>query len=211
MSHIDRKLNAVKATFGETTVAVDLRRLADRPVLPPLAPTRPWDISFVTTVKTASPESLLAPHAVVSVPGAAAVKSGLLLWADALDASHTVAQDHEDHTTCSYWHAIMHRREPDFGNCKYWCRRVGAHPIHAELRNGALQILRGSARGDVVDYMTDVEVEEDWQPERLVDACELACQPGADAEFVRCLEQIQVLEFALLLDYSHREAIGTLV
>ena len=58
---------------------------------------------------------------------AKAVVSGLWLWHDFLDTSHTISQSIET-PTGSFWHAIMHRREGDFSNAKYWYRRVGSHP-----------------------------------------------------------------------------------
>ena len=58
--------------------------------------------------------------------------AGLWLLADDLDRSHTISQS-IDTPTGSYWHAILHRREGDFGNAKYWFHRVGNHPVIAEL------------------------------------------------------------------------------
>ena len=60
--------------------------------------------------------------------------SGLWLLAGDLDRSHALSQSL--HTAeGSYWHGIMHRREGDFGNAKYWFRRVGSHPVAAQLRD----------------------------------------------------------------------------
>src|SRR3954470_17321708 len=52
------------------------------------------------------------------------LKAALLLWNDHLDESHTIAQEIEN-ADGSMLHAIMHRREPDYFNSKYWWRRVG--------------------------------------------------------------------------------------
>ena len=30
-------------------------------------------------------------------------------------------------------HAIMHRMEGDYGNCRYWCRRAGGEELYAEV------------------------------------------------------------------------------
>ena len=73
--------------------------------------------------------AVLAHHDAVSiVSDYAEVLAGLWLYVDDLDRSHTISQD--IHTpTGSYWHAIMHRREGDFWNAKYWFRKVGNHPV----------------------------------------------------------------------------------
>lgn len=61
-----------------------------------------------------------------------AVYAGLWLYIDELDRSHAISQGIDD-ATGAYWHGIMHRREGDFSNAKYWFRRVGAHPVIAEV------------------------------------------------------------------------------
>lgn len=54
--------------------------------------------------------------------------AGLWLYVDDLDRSHTVSQSLED-TTGAYWHGIMHRREGDYSNSRYWMRRAAGHPL----------------------------------------------------------------------------------
>ena len=44
-----------------------------------------------------------------------------------LEPSHTISQGISS-PSGSYWHGIMHRREPDYANAKYWFRRVGPAP-----------------------------------------------------------------------------------
>ena len=65
-----------------------------------------------------------------------AVKAGLHLLNDDLDHAHELAQAHEGDKTCDYWHAILHRREGDFENAKYWLRQVGRHPVLSRVHDG---------------------------------------------------------------------------
>lgn len=60
------------------------------------------------------------------------ILAGLWLYVDELGRSHEVSQA-IDSSTGSYWHAIMHRREGDFGNSKYWLLKTGDHPVICEL------------------------------------------------------------------------------
>ncbi len=59
--------------------------------------------------------------------------SGLWLLAGDIDRSHTLSQDITN-AEGSFLHAIMHRREGDFGNAKYWFNRVGKHPVLNQLQ-----------------------------------------------------------------------------
>lgn len=69
---------------------------------------------------------------VASLSAPPEIQAGLWLYLDDLDRSHPIAQE-IDTPTGSYWHAIIHRREGDFSNAKYWFRRVGNHPVIAQL------------------------------------------------------------------------------
>jgi hypothetical protein len=111
--------------------------------------------------------------AIPDLPLSPLVQAGLWLLAGDLDASHNISQSDES-PEGSFWHGIMHRREGDFGNAKYWFRRVGTHPV--------LQRLAATDYGD---------------PMRFVDACERATRrKGADADQ---LAEPQWLEWQSLL------------
>ncbi|MCH7904666.1 MAG: hypothetical protein IH944_08905 [Armatimonadetes bacterium] len=68
----------------------------------------------------------------------AAIKSnpylvaGIWLYVDDLQKSHVVSQGLDD-PTGAYWHAIMHRREGDFWNSKYWLRQTQRHEACASI------------------------------------------------------------------------------
>lgn len=91
-------------------------------------------------------DQLLAPGRVRDRESAEACLAALWLWGDDLDRSHRISQGLHGQDGC-YWHGIMHRREGDFSNAKYWMRRVGEHPIHDAL-NRAARELAAEASGD---------------------------------------------------------------
>src|SRR5438874_1821102 len=66
----------------------------------------------------------------------ALVRGGLFYAVDALDAAHRIFQEGEDDLG-AYWHGMMHRREGDFDNARYWFRRAGALPFFAALHGAA--------------------------------------------------------------------------
>src|SRR6266516_914466 len=65
--------------------------------------------------------------------------AGLYVYFSCMDQAHEIAQDIAS-AEGSYWHAIVHRQEPDAGNAAYWFRQVGAHAIFPALRTQAAEI-----------------------------------------------------------------------
>lgn len=134
-----------------------------------------------------------------------AIKAGLLQIHDFLDASHQHSQsiEHEGpYRDGNYWHAIMHRREPDYGNSKYWLRNVGEHPIFPQLAESARTIGSHYSATD----MTDSFATGDWDPFAFVDFCQ-HCARSGDAKAIRIAEEVQWTEMQLLLEHSYRVAV----
>jgi hypothetical protein len=118
--------------------------------------------------------------------------SGLWLYHDFLDESHTISQDLSGWIG-SYWHGIMHRREPDPGNAKYWFRRVPANPVFEGLAAYASQL--------------DLLLEDGWDPFDFVDMCEEHRGARGDGE-VFC-RRVQLREMQLLFDWCFSRAPGS--
>ncbi|HET6422148.1 MAG TPA: hypothetical protein VFG20_00610, partial [Planctomycetaceae bacterium] len=138
-----------------------------------------------------------------------AVAAGLHLLYDDLDGSHSLAQTAEGqgkHRNADYWHAIMHRREPDYGNAKYWFRRVGAHVLLDRVRSH-FDFVRERIPSALLEQWADrLVTSAGWNPLAFVDACEAASENDADPEFRRALEEIQHYEMVSLLAQSCRDA-----
>ncbi len=136
-----------------------------------------------------------------------ALRAGLLQVHDQLNESHTCSQAIEGqgrHRNGDYWHAIMHRREPDYGNSKYWFRRVGEHPVFPLLAGHAARVLEKTA-DPAVERWKERLAQNRWDPFAFVDFCQQAAQNEATPLGIAA-RQIQWIEMLLLLRQTWADA-----
>jgi hypothetical protein len=147
-------------------------------------------------------ESLAGADSVRDPRAAAACRAGLWLRFDFFEEAHAISQDLPT-TEGSYWHAILHRREPDPGNAKYWFRRVGRHPVFELLREAAARL--APERVESADALLD---RTPWDPYAFVDLCENARAKGPSSLLELCLA-VQWCEWDLLFEHCWRQMIGS--
>ena len=120
-----------------------------------------------------------------------AAMAGLWLYFSCFDEAHKLAD------ACSgkdgdFWHAIVHRQEPDSGNSAYWFRRVETHPIFPALAREAAKI---TERIPQAEFRVGK-----WDPYAFIGFCERArVQPGSAQE--RAAMEIQRAEWQILFDH----------
>lgn len=162
-----------------------------------------WLIEHISRLKP----SQLVPEK-TSEADAVAVKAGLLQWHDALDASHELSQSVEGlgrHQAGDYWHAINHRREPDYGNSKYWFRQFGTHPLFAELPAVVAPLLEHAPDGG--EWKSRLFGRGVWDPLAFVDLCQ-SCAGHEDSPLGLRARKIQAAEMLLLMVFTWHDASG---
>jgi hypothetical protein len=173
---------------------------ADR--LPELGPGKP-EANVRPRLAKLTADQLCAPQAVADPIQAECCLAAIWLWYDFLDESHTISQGITS-VDGSYWHGIMHRREPDYGNAKYWFRRVPSHPVYAPLAAAARQL---AAARPVSDPTRGLSLISRWEPDRFVDLCQATCGSGTETELL-CREVARA-EWQLLFDHCYQQAVGS--
>lgn len=145
---------------------------------------------------------------VISPADATATLAGLWLLHGDADASHRQSQSIEDeglHRCGNFWHAIMHRQEPDYGNSKYWFRRVGQHPIFSELARRADEMIMSDGSESARHWQVKLGTPNRWNASAFVDWCEVAARE-ANSSQTRLIRRIQFVEMLLLLRASFGDA-----
>lgn len=169
--------------------------------LPELGPGKP-DNGIRPLLAKLTLETAFAGKRVVDQNAARCCLSALWLHHDFLDKSHSISQ--EIHTLeGSYWHGIMHRREPDYGNAKYWFRRVPQHPIFEPLAIAAAELAAQTPLDDAAEYLA---TQTTWDAYRFVDLCEATARGRSPCESLA--REIARREWELLFDDCYRKAVG---
>jgi hypothetical protein len=140
---------------------------------------------------------------------ALSVKAGLYLINDFLDKAHELAQ-HADElgrtTTASYWHGIMHRREPDYDNARYWFRRVGHYPTFGRVADEAAQRMNDREFAARLQFDRVLDRRGTWDPMAFIDLCE-QCGRTWNAR-AQAAAELQAIELRVLLEYTCQAAFG---
>lgn len=164
-------------------MTTDLQKLLDTPEPPDLGPQRRAGTKSIAEIeRTLDSQSNPLVHATI------------LLWHDHLDAAHTIAQSIETQDG-SYLHGIMHRREPDYGNAKYWFHRVRRHPCFEPLAAKASDLLEHEQK-----LRKALVPNGQWDSSAFIDACEAAGRGELSDHQILLLRKIQAAELEILLD-----------
>ena len=171
----------------------ELKALIATPALPALGPTpRPGRLPLLELNQKidrffagAKLDAALQPS----------VRSAALLWHDYLDESHAISQNIPD-ANGSFLHAVMHRREPDYLNAKYWFHRVGKHRSFSDIANQVKRLL--DTRGET-ELASKLAPRGDWDPIAFVDVCQESSQWASSDARIQSLQAIQEIEVDCLL------------
>ena len=169
--------------------------------LNPLDPGTPNE-AVLGRLEGLSPEDLFGGTDIADPDMAAACLAALWLHHDFLDTSHTLSQGIRT-PTGSYWHLIMHRREPDFSNARYWVAQTGEHAIFGEVCEAARQIAAGEEPSHPdAEFL---KTQPAWNPTAFVDLCEASHTGRAPCEDL--CRRVQRREWQILFNYSHQHAV----
>ena len=156
-----------------------------------LIPTEPLDRELVRRIRAAD-DATVSGAATIGDPAMfALVRGGLLYAADAIDEAHKIFQEAKSDLG-SYWHGMMHRREGDFDNARYWFRRAGVLPVFSSIHRAASEHSAVMAR------------QSNWDPYLFTGECEQA--RFGETEGLAELAALQRVEFEELFDYCWRKS-----
>ena len=171
------------------------------PGLPDLGPGTPHE-AVRAQLSALTIDTAFAGKKIVDHDSVRCCLAGLWLWHDFLDESHAISQEINT-VDGSYWHGIMHRREPDYDNARYWFRRVPKHPVFKPLAEAARKLTSHKKLDPAAAYLA---TQKSWDAFRFVDLCEAINEGRSTAEQVA--REVARLEWQLLFRYCYRQAVG---
>jgi hypothetical protein len=116
----------------------------------------------------------------------------VLLWHDHLDDAHRIVQDLSG-AEAAFVHGIMHRREPDLANARYWFQRVGRHPVFEWIAEAAAPLL---AAHPALPYR--LIHEGTWDPYAFIDAIAVVSREPESSPEARLFRELQRQESLVL-------------
>jgi hypothetical protein len=187
-----------------------VRQLLERQ--PSLRPVKPHDPRLDEQIAALSVEAFTPGGGEAKLNGLA-LKAGLHLFNDSLDASHAISQGIETDLG-SYWHGIMHRMEGDYGNANYWFYHAGEHPIHSELLAEVHRLLSQEELSASLTHrglrskIEAIRYSGRWNPALFTDIVQLQVNELHDPEVERTVKRMQYIEMKLLLQFSYMHSCG---
>ena len=168
------------------------RLLSQEDLLKTLTPKAPLDRDLVRAVQASSNDVLAGEKILADAEMFALVKGGLLYALDALPEAHAIFQDASDDIG-SYWHGMLHRREGDFDNARYWFRRAGTLAFFSEAHRAASAHSETMAR------------QSNWDPYLFTGQCEQVRFGNND--LTAEMQALQRVEFDAIFDYCWRQSV----
>jgi hypothetical protein len=169
--------------------------------LPALGPGKPHTEHFAL-LKSIDEQRLFAGAKVQNRELAQCCLAGVWLLYDYLDESHAISQDIQT-IEGSYWHGIMHRREPDYGNAKYWFHRVPQHPIFVPLAAEARRLADAAAIDEPAHFLRE---QAQWDVDAFVDLCQAIARGRSTSEHLA--REVALAEWRLLFTHCYTGAIA---
>ena len=163
------------------------RTLMHLECLDSLAPKGTLPVDRLIAIRTATDAQLAGPNA--SAERIQLIRALLLYANDAIDEAHRIAQEFSSDLG-SYLHGMIHRREEDFENARYWFRRCGELPFYPALQQKAAGISEDFAK------------QLNWDPYLFTTLCERS-KYGSRTP-LKTLAALQRAEFECILDYIYR-------
>ena len=157
-------------------------------------PTEPTDYELVIRLREADNAKILGGADLLPGAPVGLLRAGLFYYHNDLPDAHKEAQKDEG-DLAAYWHGMVHRREGDFENARYWMRRAGEQPVFQEMQ------------GRASDGAPHMGRQGNWDPYLFIHLCEQ--YKYGEHEYRKEIGHLQKVEFAVMFDYVWRQCVAT--